>query len=767
PGDDLATATAIGESTPFGRTRSLALLARVRLDDWSACREASRLLSDPALRAEAALVLTGWRVLSGYGRPDGSRALVDDLRRSTFATAAGVRVALLLGDPAAVPPEAIGHPDREIDFAAALVRGDVDRLQAALAGGPLEKAAAGRRLVELGILEPVEQVIHKSPLEVQRELVESLVSRDLPAPELADTLVEIVETAADATLRERAARVLCRGLRPELAMRIARAARGERHIFQSLLSEKAGLPPETLSQFATWMVESGHFTMTQYGLAEAGRRGAIPDGFVPGVFSRADGSTRLELLGLAEEQLGARREEALHRFVMNVVFGDSPGRLRAAAWWVLHRVYRHDDVRGEGPFRLSREPIERFFGSVGQFVPKLSAVLRDPEALKEVGLYEFLANLFSSANAEDAAFIASGGAAAHDLVRAILGALRGDYWAYLLDGMIQFLGLIGTDPRWREEATAGLEALGKKGNYHWEKSLRTLRLSVHGLPDEPDWPALPDDFVPARFAGASPEGRHELLRAAEQQLIHRKPATVARFLLEVAFGPYEAGTRIQALGLFRERAPSELRRIGLRAGALGPIFGSLGSFLPRLARALRDPELQGDDRFTEFLENLLRDRDGEGVARDGSAPELAGALLERVSRKGEGGRDRALRQESIRLLGDLGADPRWNPAVVSGLRTLAGDPGFDLASAVREALRPIAPAEPRPAPPPPAPRTAEPPSPPNPWISKQAEAERLGKELQEAALRISFGPDSPEEKTRQVLRLQAEFQEKIKALYGA
>ena len=51
-------------------------------------------------------------------------------------------------------------------------------------------------------------------------------------------------------------------------------------------------------------------------------------------------------------------------------------------------------------------------------------------------------------------------------------------------------------------------------------------------------------------------------------------------------------------------------------------------------------------------------------------------------------------------------------------------------------------------------------------VAKQQEAERLGKELQEAAMRISFGPGTPEEKTREIMRLQEAFQAKIKSLYG-
>ena len=37
---------------------------------------------------------------------------------------------------------------------------------------------------------------------------------------------------------------------------------------------------------------------------------------------------------------------------------------------------------------------------------------------------------------------------------------------------------------------------------------------------------------------------------------------------------------------------------------------------------------------------------------------------------------------------------------------------------------------------------------------------------QQAAMMISFGSGTPEEKTRQIMKLQEEFQAKIKALYG-
>jgi hypothetical protein len=374
--------------------------------------------------------------------------------------------------------------------------------------------------------------------------------------------------------------------------------------------------------------------MGQYGVEEAGRQGRIPDRFVGDRFMAADGKTRLELLRLAEAQLGERGDEALHRFVMNVVFGPHDAPTRAAAWWSLHRWYRLlGEHRGEGPFRLEPAPIARFFGSVEAFVPRLAAVLRDPATLKEVGLYEFLAHLFKEADPS---------IATHDLVRALLEAVRGDYWAYLVDAMIDFLGAAGADPRWREEVLAGLESLGKKGNYHWDRAVRRLRLSAHGVPDEPEWPKLPSDFVPERFAGATTEGRLVLLRVAEEQLIHGEHPSLLRFLREL----------------------------------------------------LREPCDPAAAEVEEFVEAL----------------------------RARGGHERLL----AKLRPEPEPQPEPSPVPVAVPSPIADD-----------------------------------------YARKAKEAERLGKELQEAAMRISFGPGSPEEKTREIMRLQAEFQERVRKLYGA
>jgi hypothetical protein len=205
-----------------------------------------------------------------------------------------------------------------------------------------------------------------------------------------------------------------------------------------LLSKRADLPPETLAELAAYLTDAGFFTMSQYGLEDAASRGAIPDTFVPSHFDQADEKTQEELLRFAEVQLKARGDEALHRFVMNIVFGPHPAKIRSSAWWVLHRWYRQGDIRGEGPLKLAREPIERFFGSTAVFIPMLAQVLRDPETLKEVGYYEMMANLFSSFEPEAACLFLAEETATHDLLQAVSEALLGDYWPHFRDAMRKF-----------------------------------------------------------------------------------------------------------------------------------------------------------------------------------------------------------------------------------------------------------------------------------------------------------------------------------------
>ena len=522
PADDRDAVKAIFETTPFGATKALAALARLNLRIEDSYKDACSVFhtSDPAIKAEAALTLTTWRVSHGWGRPrDLDRELAEELQKSPHSLEAAVRLGLMGRGKRGLLKEALTSPDPETAFAAALVLGDVDRLQAALKGDDQQKSAAGSKLISLGIIKPVVEPIRKSTKEVQWELVESLARRKEAAPEAADTLLEIVDTTDDATLRERATRILCRQLKPAWVLRIARKAGKERSIYQNLL-QAPDLKPESAAELLDFLIENGQFSMHQYGISHALEHGILPKTFVPTRFGSAKPETQKELIGAAEVQLKKELDESLHRFLMNVAFGPHSHEIRAAAWWALSRTYRHGgEHRGEGPFKLTQEEIHRFFGSVSSFLPKLTAVLRDHDTLKEVGYYEMIARLLGTSDAATIAKMQKDPNAG-DLVQALLDAAGGDYWPYALESMVVLVSHLGTHPKWRDQVLTRIRALGKKGSYHHDKAVRRLELSKHGIPEESEWKALPEDFVVPLFEKADDEGKRELLKVADQQLIH-------------------------------------------------------------------------------------------------------------------------------------------------------------------------------------------------------------------------------------------------------
>ena len=266
-------------------------------------------------------------------------------------------------------------------------------------------------------------------------------------------------------LRERAARVICFAIPPGVVLRLARASQEDNAIIQSLL-QIANLSTDELVDLCAFLVEQSRFGMHQYGLSTVAENGRMPISFVPAHFARADDQTRAELCRCAEVQLAHRGDESLHRFMLQVVYGNYPGALRATAWSCLHRWYLKDDSRGDGPFKLEPTVIDRFFGSVVAFLPRLSAVLRDRPSLKEVMLFDHLAHLLSYPDPAIVPAILAEEAEAYELARALIGVVATqDYYAFLRTGAGKMLGLIGGHPRWRDEVVASLELMLSDVNY--------------------------------------------------------------------------------------------------------------------------------------------------------------------------------------------------------------------------------------------------------------------------------------------------------------
>ena len=565
PAAAAATARTIQETTPIDSTRALAAVVRLRLDDWSSVNGAFDAFrsADAAVRTEAALALTSWRVQLAVGPFDDARALVDELRVSPFVKEAAVRLAALTSDEITIPPEA-ADADRETAIGVALVRGDIDRLEAALAGDELECAAAGSALARLGITDALAPVLGGGSDTVRTHILHALSLARRSVPNLDAALLEIIEGTDDERLRELATRVAAPALSTVGALRVLRAAAGDRRIIQSVL-QRSELPAEGVAEVLDQLLADGLFSLQQYGLSSIVENDRLAGSFVPARFGGVGAESAIELLGLAEMQLAQRDDEDLHRFVMEVVFGPHPSEVRTAAWWVLHRWYmRQGDHRGEGPLRLDVASVERFFGSVEVFVPRLTSVVRDRVALHEVTFADFASALFASTDPELVGRVQAIRHNGGELVAALIEAIDGDrsdgeVRLNVNESMIVLLSHLATLPEWRVDALAAIRRADRAGNFHVDRAIRRLELAEFGIPTEDLWNALPIDFVPQHFDTVGPAGQVEMLAVAEHQLIHfttdePDPALLA-FLATVGGRSSADDIAERARDIHRERAP--------------------------------------------------------------------------------------------------------------------------------------------------------------------------------------------------------------------
>lgn len=461
---------AIHQGHPLPLARTLAALARLRRDEAEALSDARAALThaDAAVREAAALILAGWRAQTCFRLGDLDRELIAILR-SLAGTPAAVRLAYLGARDAVLPSDALDHPDPDTAFTAALAAGDLPRLRAALAGDVLQRRAAGCALARRGAHDGLAPLLADADETVRDEVLHALAAAKAPAPALAEPLLAIVADDADAHRRERAARVLARDCPPGRAPLLAALARDDRAIWQGLLQSPA-VPPEDLHAIGLILLRRGRFSMSQYGLADAAKPGRMPAGFVPAAWPEADDAARRELCRFAETQLGHRDDEELHRFLLHVVFGEETATVRAAAWWSLHRWYRHGgEHRGEGPLRLEPTAIRRFFPSLADFVRRLAAVLADHDTLKEVGLYDRLAGLLGYGDKAIGPELLACERETHALVRQLLRVMADDdYHPFLRSGAAKALLPIAAHPLWRDEVRRALPPLQATHPGMWE-----------------------------------------------------------------------------------------------------------------------------------------------------------------------------------------------------------------------------------------------------------------------------------------------------------
>lgn len=494
PGEGLVRVTAIGDTTPIALTSRLALLARVALDDVDALAEASGLLddADPAISLEAALRLSHWRVGALVGRLDVSRRIGEVLAAAVHTPEVLVHLGGRgeldgqgsSGDVAGeLPPDDVLGSD-DLPFAAALVRCDVDRLSATLRHGDVvTRCAAGAVLAANGQFGEIGTSLVEGPDEVRRAVLDALTASTADTTILVDDLATVVEICDDPRIRRRAARVAAPWLDAAAAMRIARAGIDDRAIVQTVLQSPC-TDTEVVTAIADLLIEHGGFAAEQYGLTTVADDGRLPDGFVPQRWVDADDAVRLELLRVAERQLTARGDEALHLFVIGQVFAGNEASLTAAAAWVLQRWYRSQgDHRGEGPFVLDAAGVRAVFGDAAGFASRAARLLVDPDAMREVGVYEWVGHLLDTIDDEVVGELQDG-RTGRVLLDALGEAVQRDLWPFTLEAIYRLTARLGAVESWRAEALEALQRADRTGNYHYDKAVEALTVGTATLPME-------------------------------------------------------------------------------------------------------------------------------------------------------------------------------------------------------------------------------------------------------------------------------------------
>jgi len=458
--DGLARARIIGEASPYSSTTALAAIVRLSFEDWSSLDQAEGSIraQDPHLRTEAVLAISHWRVLFGPGLPGNRRDAIEELRRCPLQEAASVRLALL-GAPD-------GKPLPAGDFATALATSDVDSLVAAAAqpDDATKRFAAARKLIELGKLGPVAEVLTSASAEHRIALLKAVQRRAQPAPELRETLFELAGATTDREVRY--ACNACNTLNLEGAapdtLRIARLAKGDRHVFQLLL-QRAGLHPDILDRLGAFLIDAGAFQMNQYGLSDIAKEGRMPAHFVPRHWQGANRETRIELCKFAELQLGNYAHPALHKFLVDVAYAPAIAaddvRVQSAAWSSLYRWYDSFGYPRRRPLTISAESIATFFDSPGEFLRRFAGFLEGREILLEMLHRDAIAGLLRYPDESALPAFATAPSETFALTDALAKVMRDVAIDFTLRlDCTDFLGFIGWRAEFRQPVTTLLQS---------------------------------------------------------------------------------------------------------------------------------------------------------------------------------------------------------------------------------------------------------------------------------------------------------------------
>lgn len=199
-----------------------------------------------------------------------------------------------------------------------------------------------------------------------------------------------------------AAAALCLGPTFD-ALRLLQIAPDNRDIIHVFLNGKHD--PEVFAAGAEFLARQGCVQLSDMGWDNATKEGRLPDDFVESIYPEMPPDTQVELIKLAEKQLGHRGDYrcSVARFLVRTAFATSDELVRDAAWWALIRNPLHNDFMKYTPFPLRVENVLWAWESMEEFLTVLLHVLRaardDRNVSDELGklLYQTNANFLHAA----------------------------------------------------------------------------------------------------------------------------------------------------------------------------------------------------------------------------------------------------------------------------------------------------------------------------------------------------------------------------------
>jgi hypothetical protein len=437
----------IFETSPLPLTRTLAALACVRRGPITQATvgalEGALQHADDRVRAEAACAAGHWRMrapgpgqlASAWWQELDSTALAEaidtangeQLRPWAAAAATLLHGGTLAGAGSAnvwigqLLREGASSSDPDLRLSCALALPDEDVLRAALAGGDPEVR---------GVVAPALAVLGSSAAALELAAwpagEQAQVLRRLQAPvagELVEPLLTVIETSG-AQERRMAARLLGQQLDGPMVGRIlARALELEdADLLQPLLRARE-LP--RAGEVLRAVFDHGLARACRDALDDAVEHGQLGVEPVRELLAEAVSDEDLEiLLRLAEPILARCADRGLHHDLVRMWLDPSrPVKVRAAACWVLRRWQGRDPSIA---FRMSTESVTWAFGDWSTFLVVLATTLRDVSLLREVGVYDSLAELLATGRGDDL-----GGADVTELSDALLEVVASDAWLYL------------------------------------------------------------------------------------------------------------------------------------------------------------------------------------------------------------------------------------------------------------------------------------------------------------------------------------------------